>query len=661
MRLTRRILQLYLGCLACMFTLPLSAQSDTRPNILVIVADDLGYSDIGAFGGEISTPNLDSLASQGTRFTNFHVLPSCAPTRAVFLTGVDNHAAGLGSQLPTERQRGVPGYEGHLSSDVTTIPEALVTAGYRTYFSGKWHLGSEENQSPYSRGFQHSFGLLQGGGSHFADATALRPAEQMLYRRNGQIVDRLPDDFYSTEYYTDTLLTWLERDVNDEGPFFAYLAYTAPHDPLHAPANYIEKYRGAYDDGYENLRERRIKALRQQGILSSDIVEPAWPKLVPRWHDLTPEQQRLKSRDMEVYAAMVDYMDEQIGRVVDWLERNNKLDNTLIVFFSDNGANGFAATAYPGHDQTYHEQFDNSFDNRGNQGSFIEMGAGWATASTGIYRLFKAFSTEGGIRTPAIVRLPQGHTAPSISENFVHVSDFMPTFLELAESSSDPQTPDARAKLTGQSILPIFTPEKNGLSPNRGIGYEVNGTRAYIKGDWKILNMPVPMGSGEWELFNLRDDPTESNSLANSHPDKLLELTGLYEQYERDSGVVFDLPGSLGRMNTIFKILTGLIIALCCWPIVRQARNRSRRPSPRENWPALIATAVVVAIGVTLILGPNYLLGAGVLAIFAAFELVQNLYRRKGFLNFAVPVLILIALYLFSYFKSGQSVSMLLG
>lgn len=661
MRFTQKCLYAAFTFLVCFSTTLLGAEPDARPNILVIVADDLGYTDIGAFGGEIATPNIDKLAALGTRFTNFHVLPTCAPTRAVFLTGVDNHAAGLGSQMPTAKQKDIPGYEGYLSEDVTTIPEALAAVGYRTYFSGKWHLGYEEAQSPYSRGFQHTFALLPGGGSHFADATGLRPAEAMIYTRNGQRVNTLPDDFYSSEYYTDTLLSWLERDGDKETPFFAYLAYTAPHDPLHVPASHIKKYRGAYDQGYENLRERRLDGLKQQGILSSEFVTPPWPSLVPRWHDLTQEQQRLKSRDMEIYAAMVDYMDEQIGRILDWLEQSKQIDNTFIIFFSDNGANGFTATAYPGHDREYQEQFDNSLENRGNRGSFVEMGAGWATASSGIFRLFKAFSTEGGIRTPAIVTPPKAYTAPALSDAFTHVSDFMPTFLELAETSPSSYMTEDSPQLTGQSMLPVFTSQKANAALDRGIGYEVNGTRAYIQGAWKILQMPVPMGSGEWELFNLDDDPMESKNRASDNPDKLMELIALHEQYEQEAGVVFDLPGSLKRMNIAFKILTGLIVAMCCWSVFRRLLQRPEHQSARAVAIVRFSTVVLVVAGAALLFGPNYLIGACLLSLLAFIELGVNLYRRAGLISCALPVASVLALTLFCYFKSGQSISLILG
>ena len=257
-----------------LFSLPAQAfddaaeQKKAQPNILVIVVDDMGYTDVGAFGGEIPTPTIDSLAAQGIRFTNFHVLPTCAPTRSVLLTGTDNHTAGIGAQVLSPGQVGQPGYEGYLSDRVVTTAEVLGNAGYHTYMSGKWHLGMEDNQSPHARGFQETFVLASGGGSHFSDAMPIHPREPVVYRRNGKVVPELPKSFYSTIYYTDMLLSFLDRDRDSGKPFFAYLAYTAPHDPLQAPRDYIQKYQGKYDAGYEDLREKRHQGLKAQGPTS---------------------------------------------------------------------------------------------------------------------------------------------------------------------------------------------------------------------------------------------------------------------------------------------------------------------------------------------------------------------------------------------------------
>ncbi|MGB5848727.1 MAG: arylsulfatase [Ignavibacteriaceae bacterium] len=516
--------------------------SETKPNILLIVADDLGYSDIGPFGGEINTPTLDKLAENGIKLTNFHVLPTCSPTRSVLMSGTDNHIAGLGSmgEIVSPKQKGNPGYEGYLNDRVAHLPSILKDSGYRTYMSGKWHLGHEKEHRPFSRGFEESFSLLPGGGSHWNDKLPLSPPQLMIYSRNGEVVDELPKNFYSTKNYTDYILEWLERDKNEDKPFFAYLSYTAPHDPLHAPKEYIEKYKGKYSEGYQALREQRLKRLQELGILPEDVDMFPWGG-TPNWNDLPEDKRAASERDMEVYAAMVDYMDGQIERVFKWLEENNEMENTMIIFFSDNGANGADKFAYPGQTEEFVNTFNNSLENRGLKKSYIEMGPGWATASMSPRRLFKAFTSEGGIISPCIIKLPlQSFNKGSMVNAFIHVSDIMPTFLDLA-GVTHPGINDLNVPgMMGKSILSLLNGEIDELHPNEGIGYELHGLRAYIKGDWKILNLPIPFGTGDWELFNLREDPAESNDLSSQYPEIREELIKAYKEYEKKVGVIFD-------------------------------------------------------------------------------------------------------------------------
>jgi arylsulfatase len=520
-----------------------------RPNILLIVADDLGYSDIGPFGAEIATPTLDALASEGLMLTNFHVLPSCSPTRSVLLSGVDNHRAGLGTmgELKTPEMEGNPGYAGYLNFEVAALPEVLGAAGYHTYMAGKWHLGHEEETSPHARGFEETFILAPGGGSHWSDRKPLSPPQEMLYRRNGQVVDSLPDDFYSTKNYTDSLLDWIKEDQGDGRPFFAYLSYTAPHDPLHAPREYIEKYEGMYDGGWDALREERLERLKALGIVPQ--AARAFPRLpnVQAWDEMSVEHRRERARDMEVYAAMIDYMDEQIARVFDHLKETGAYDNTLILFFSDNGANGAAPTAYPGQTEEYLNSFDNSLGNRGLANSFIEPGAGWAQASMPAGRMFKAFTSEGGIRSPLLAKLPgQATNAGTMNHSFFHVRDIMPTLLDAAGIPPALEIDEREVlPMHGKSVLDLFAGQsQTAYAGADEVGYELFGLKAYFTGDWKILWMPQPFGTGEWELFNLKEDPAEMNDLSASYPDRLTAMIAGWEQYRSDNGVLdisFDL------------------------------------------------------------------------------------------------------------------------
>ena len=511
-----------------------------KTNILLIVADDMGFSDISPFGGEVLTPTLGKLANEGIMLTNFHVLPTCSPSRSVLLSGTDNHMAGLGSmeELKTPKQLGKPGYEGYLNNTVAHLPQVLFNAGYQTYLSGKWHLGFEKEHWPSNKGFAETFTLLPGGGSHWADRKPLSPPQIMNYVRNGELVKNLPSDFYSTKNYTDYILEWLERDNNDEKPFFAYVSYTASHDPLHAPKEYIDKYRGKYDAGFEQLRIERFESLKTLGIIPETTNLPPWSG--KSWDDLSPQEKRESARDMEVYAAMIDYMDEQIARIFKWLEDNNEMDNTIIVFLSDNGANGAMSTAYGGQTEEYLNSFDNSLENRGLPNSYVEMGPEWATASMSPHRLFKAFASEGGIISPCIIKLPESINNKKANKVFTHISDIMPTLLEIAGVEHPSVQNDSIPGMIGKSLLPLLYGEKESIHSNEGIGYELHGMRAFIKGEWKILNMQKPFGTGDWELFNLAQDPSETNDLSNKSPEKRNELIAAWEEYSKNVGIVYD-------------------------------------------------------------------------------------------------------------------------
>jgi arylsulfatase len=364
----------------------------------------------------------------------------------------------------------------------------------------------------------------------------------MVYQRNGIPIEYLPDDFYSTRNYTDMILEWLKRDVDNGKPFFAYLAYTAPHDPLHAPKDYIDKYKGAYDGGWDELREKRLQSLKELGIIAKDTTP--FPRLptVPAWEDLSDEQRAEAARDMEVYAAMVDYMDDQIKRIFDYLKSTGEYDNTLIIFFSDNGANGATKEVYPGQTEEFLNSFDNSLDNRGHPNSFIEMGPGWAQASMSPGRMFKGFPAEGGIRSPLLIKLPgEMANAGNMNHSFQHINSIMPTILEI--SNVEPPGDEFKGRnvytVQGKSVLAILDDnDDTNQTDIIQVGYELFGMKAYHSDGWKILMLFKPYGSGEWELFNLKEDPAELNDLSKEHPEKLQELITLWEEYKEENGVL---------------------------------------------------------------------------------------------------------------------------
>lgn len=526
-----------------------------QPNILLIVGDDLGFSDIGAYGGNINTPVLDQLGKESMLFSNFHVLPTCSPTRSALLTGNDNHVAGMGimseMDYPVLHNKQLPGYAAYLSKQVVTIPELLRENNYHTYMVGKWHLGEGPGKDPVDRGFEETFILGTGGGSHWNDRKSLAPPQHMNYYRNGKEVEP-PQDFYSSKNYTDSLIQFIDRNKEDKKPFFAFLSYTAVHDPLHAPKEFIDKYKGKFDMGWDSLWMERFTNLKKLGVVPAGAKSITNPS-IPKWNTLSPEHQKEFARDMEVYAAMLDYMDMSIGRVFEYLRKTGQYDNTLIIFMSDNGANGAMATSYPGNDDgKYLGSFNNELENRGHKDSYIETGPGWAQASSAPFRYFKTFTTEGGIRAPLMIKMPGMADAGKWNKNFIHVTDIMPTLLEITGTSyPDEYKGNELHALIGKSMIPTLTNSTHDIHVNDGMGYELFEMKAYIKGNWKILRLPVPMGSGEWELYDIENDPGETTDLSARFPDIKQQLIAAWNEYAKQNEV-YDHNGhydSLYRKN----------------------------------------------------------------------------------------------------------------
>ncbi len=513
-----------------------------RPNILLIVVDDMGYSDIGPFGAEIRTPNLDALAKSGMIFTDFHTSASCSPTRSMLLSGTDNHIAGLGSmgELIKPSQKGKPGYEGYLNHRVVSIATLLRDAGYFTCMSGKWHLGHEPQHDPSRRGFQKVFTMLQGGTSHFDDEWMMYPNYTPVYRENGTRV-HVPKGFYSSEFYTTKLISYLDSRPAHR-PFFGYLTFTAPHDPLHAPDEWIDKYKGKYDAGYDALAERRLKRLKELGFVAPG-VNP-FPRLqsIPSWDKLTREQKKVEARKMEVYAAMIANVDHHLGRLFRHLKKTGEWENTLVIFFSDNGANGHEMNSYPHTDKEWVERnSDNRFENMGRQYSRIATGPAWAQASMTPYRMFKGLVSEGGIRSPLIMSGTGVAQTGSRSDAFAHVMDVAATILD-ASKTPHPGTSYKRRKierLRGRSLLPVLSGKANVVHPeDTAVSWELFGGRAVRKGDYKLLWLAEPYGTGEWQLYDLAKDPGELTDLSRRHTELRTELIDVWNRYSRETGVI---------------------------------------------------------------------------------------------------------------------------
>ena len=542
-----------LGCAPTVLTevSPSNLTSD-RPNILLIVVDDMGFSDIGSFGSEIETPNLDELAMNGVRLTNFHAAPTCSPTRAMLLTGVDSHKAGLGNMLEelSPNQKGQPGYEGFLNDRVVTFSTLLQDSGYRTFMSGKWHLGQASGYRPIDRGFDRTFSLLVGGASHFQDmrpAYAPSPEIKAKYSEDGQLLERLPETFeYSSQYYVDRLIGYLPK--NDPAqPFFAYLSFTAPHWPLQAPYKAIEKYRGKYAMGYDELLEQRLTKAKALGVTPKDASKNSPPPAYRPWNSLTAEQKKVEQRAMEVYAAMIDEVDVHTGRLLDHLRSSGQLENTIVIFMSDNGAEShdldetWPADLFPAIRKTIDSSHDFSFDAMGKPGSYVLYGHGWGRAGSPAHSLYKAFPTEGGTRVTAFAWYPQMIAAGTINNQLMSVKDIAPTILALAGIEHPGERYQERAvePMTGISLLPMLAGESSGEQfSQRILATELFGKRTVRQGDWKIVHMPSPYGSAEWQLYNLEQDLAEKNDISASEPEKLAELKRLWQSYYEANDII---------------------------------------------------------------------------------------------------------------------------
>ncbi len=525
------------------------------PNVLLIVVDDLGFAELGAYGSEIPTPNLDGLANNGVKFSNFHVAPTCSPTRSMLLSGTDNHIAGLGNMFEelSPNQKGKKGYEGYLHERVAPLPAIFREAGYQTFMSGKWHLGLEADQGPLQRGFDKAFALLEGGAGHFDDMQSLFETEvgnfgKAKYRENGEMLDNLPEEFdYSTEFYVDRLLQYLQA-ADSEKPFFAYLAFTAPHWPLQAPPEAIARHEGRYALGYDELARQRLQRQKALGLLPANAELSERPYDAPTWDSLSEEEQRISARRMEIYAAMVDEIDRHTGRLLNYLRESGQFDNTIIVFMSDNGAEGhtlsvlFAEEHFPAARNWVYNTFAFDYDSMGGPGSYVMVGPGWGWAGAPALRGYKGATSQGGTRVPAFVHYPRLAANGRTDASLLSVKDVAPTLLELAGIAA----PDGEflgrnvEPITGESFVDVLQSkaENPARSQDRVLGVELFGKRGIRQGDWSLVHMFEPYGNNDWQLYNLRDDLAERLDLADKYPQKLAEMQGLWEEYAQENGVI---------------------------------------------------------------------------------------------------------------------------
>lgn len=531
--------------------------NEKKPNFLIIVADDLGFTDLGCFGGEINTPNLDRLSQTGVRFTDFHTASACSPTRSMLLSGTDNHIAGLGQMAEFARQLpevfgGKPGYEGYLNFRVAALPEILKDAGYYNILSGKWHLGLTSEYWPGKRGFEKSFTLLPGAGNHYKyfpkeggeHIQFMKP----IFEEDGQEFnpDNLPDDYYSTSYFTEKFIERLNSHSREDRPFFGLLTYTAPHWPYQAPAQVISKYRGVYDDGPLELRKRRLAKAKELGLLEQEVKpHQTETQRNQEWSDLTDDQKAIESKIMETYAGMVETLDRNVGKVLDHLEKTGELENTFILFMSDNGAEGMMMEALPLQNERFAtnvaKYYDNSLANIGKKDSFVWYSDQWAQAATAPYYMYKMWASEGGIRCPLLVHFPPLVKSPGrIQDGFITVMDILPTVLDLAGVSHPGSIFHGRevVKPRGSSWRPLLEGSASEIHQETVVGWELFAQQAIRKGEWKALFIPAPMGPNQWQLFNLKEDRGETTDLAVSEPQRLKEMVEYWAEYVAETGLV---------------------------------------------------------------------------------------------------------------------------
>ncbi|CAA0126162.1 Arylsulfatase [Halioglobus japonicus] len=525
----------WLACVLCMS----HALASEPPNIVLIVADDIGYSDFGAFGGEIDTPNIDALARAGVRFSNFHAASSCAPTRAMLLTGVDNHRAGVGSmrELMPLSHRGEPGYDGVLNESVQTIASMMQASGYRTWVAGKWHLGIEDSNLPPARGFDGSVIQADSGSDNFEMRPYLPMYPEARWFENGRRMQSLPEDFYSSRYFVDWTIAFLEATRAEGKPFFAYLAFQANHLPLQAPAEFIDAYRGHYTQGWAKVREARIQKIRELDLFETPATFAAGPAQ-DEWDGLTEQQQYFEARRMQAYAGMATAMDYEIGRLITYLRDSGQYQNTVFVLFSDNGA-----TATEPYDNAYGRRWLESNYHRetetlGEKGSWVAAGSHWGRVSNTPLAGTKFSSGEGGVRVPLIVSGLSSAAQGAVNREFTYITDLAPTLLEIAGIES-PQVVPAAQTMTGRSLLPMMTAAAPApYRSDEALGYEFSGNSALYQGDYKLVRNQPPAGDRQWRLYKIDEDPGETTDLRERMPDLYQNMLAEYDAYASENGVL---------------------------------------------------------------------------------------------------------------------------
>ena len=515
-----------------------------KPNIILILADDLGFTDIAPYGSEISTPSLTALASEGISFTNYHTAASCAPSRAMLLTGVDNHRAGVASipeAIPPE-QSGFDNYQGVLGNNVVTVASLLEASGYHTYMAGKWHLGKKRHQLPSRRGFEKTIAMADTGADNWEQKPYIPIYKKANWFADGEEME-LPEDFYSSRFLIDKTIDFIDSNREDGQPFFAYVPFQAVHIPVQAPQEFIDQYMGVYDVGWEQLREDRLTKALELGVVGqgTEMVEMSTTK---DWDALSDDRKRYEAKRMAVYGGMVAAMDFHIGRLIEYLKATGQYDNTLFVFTSDNGTevSGFPDPANASARVFVESQgYTSEYETLGLKGSFNSISPSFASASAAPFAFYKFYAGEGGLRVPLIIAGQPITVKGELTHALSHVTDITPTILSLAGVKA----PDGRfggrpvEAIVGRDLMPLIRGDVDRVyAEDDAIGYEVGGNAALFRGDYKIVMNRGPVGDSQWHLYNIVYDPGETQDLADAMPERMLVMTQAYEQYVLENGVL---------------------------------------------------------------------------------------------------------------------------
>lgn len=542
---------------AMIFAVSAHAQSAERPNIVLIVADDVAFTDLGAYGSEIATPHIDALARRGTIFSNFHATPMCAPSRAMLMTGVSSHRAGLGNLPETtpEEHQGSPAYRGLLAEGLPTIATRLRQQGYRTYMTGKWHLGHTPETLPSARGFDRTFILDSTGADNWEHRPYLPYYDRAEWFADGEPIDTLPDDFYSSEFLIDRMIDFVGGEGDD--PFFAYVAFQAIHIPVQAPREYTMRYADTYRDGWQAHRERRHAAAIEAGLIPADAPLGAIHPDLRDWDDLTAEEQQWYARAMAVNAGMLEAMDHHLGRLIAHLRDIGEYENTIFIVTSDNGPEGNSAegnllmSAW-----MWLVGYSTDIETMGERGSFGFIGPEWASANASPSSLFKFYANEGGTRVPLIVAGP-GVAEGEMADQLGLISDIPATIAALADADGD--------GMTGRSLLPALTGEDADIyGPEDSFGIETAGRMAFYRGRYKLVRNGPPLGDNIWRLFDLEADPGETRDLSASEPELFAEMQAGYARWAEENGVL-EMPEGYDPLETLMAHSRGPLLSRYWW------------------------------------------------------------------------------------------------